>query len=113
MGSSFTKKCLKQTSYRRNLRFQMVNDGLVVHEETKVHLVYTFFRAVLLDNHFFPFAFINQTDPTPTTASVDETKVAAKNKPRSSRQNLNGYIFINMQHIHPSFQIFIGTLTHY
>ena len=34
-------------------------------------------------------------------------KVQAKSKLRSARQNLNGSIFTNMQHLHPSFQIFV------
>ena len=34
-------------------------------------------------------------------------KVQAKSKLRSARQNLNGSIFTNLQHLHPSFQIFI------
>ena len=95
-----------EADYRRHLRFQMINDGLVGAEETKVHFVYTFICALVLEHHFFLLC-VKQTDATPLTASVDESKVAAKNKPRSSRQNLNQSVFTNMQHIHPSLQIFI------
>ena len=95
-----------EADYRRHLCVKMINDGLAVAagaEETKVHILYTFIHTLLLENHFV-LLFVKQTDAPPVTVSADETKIAAKIKPRSSRQRSK---FTNMQHLHPSFQNFI------
>ena len=45
-----------EADYKRQLRFQLVHDGLDTCEESKVHVLYIFFRTLVLVFHLFLFA---------------------------------------------------------
>ena len=96
-----------EADYKRQLRFQLVHDGLDTSEESKVHVLYKYTLPYSCFGISFISFCINQNDANTNTTSIDNRKIAAKSKPRSVRQNLNGSIFTNMQHLHPAFQIFI------
>ena len=73
----------------------------------KLRSMFFAYSSLCLYWYFICFFCAHQNDAQTNTTSSDDIKVHAKSKPRSARQNLNGSIFTNMQHLHPTFQIFV------
>ena len=101
-------KEILEADYRRQLNFQLLQDGIPVSagvEEAKV-VSYFYFLNFVGCSILSPSCIL-QTDTQNEPLSIDSLKVASRTKARSSRQYLNGSAFTNFQHVHPTLQIFI------
>ena len=90
------KDCL-EADYRRQLKFQLMQDGVALtagDDESKVSILFTNIYFLFLRSFFIVF-FIAQTASSLELMRLDNVKVALRTKVQSICQNLNGATFIH------------------